>query len=165
MIVIVNLPSTNRFVAHETTPILAPQRPILLTNSNFLFPKCPILTEGTDVNGFIILNGMVNIRSFLVIDSPCRGNLCDHQSLMNGDILNHQCCCIQMMNYVGNVFILFDVEVKTDDGATFNTRMSIKWLLKHFILSDDFPTGTRAFCFEDYKVEDCIYNTASHVLN
>ncbi len=79
MIVIVNPPSTNRFVAHGTTPILSPQRPILVTNSNFVFPQRSNVKEGTDVNGFILQNCMVTIRSFQVIDSPCRGNLCDHQ--------------------------------------------------------------------------------------
>ena len=165
MIVIVNPPSTDRFAAHGTTPILSPQRPILVANSNFVFPQRPIVSEGTDVNGFILLNCMVTIRSFQVIDSPCGGNLCDHQSLMNGDIMTNRCCCIQMMNRVGNVVILFDVEVRTDEGATFNTRMSSKWFMKHFILSDDFPAGTRAFRFEDYEVEDRIYATATNVFN
>ena len=165
MIVIVNPPSTDRFVvAHGTTPILSPQRPILVTNSNFIFPQRPIVTEGTDVNGFILLNCMVTIRSFQVIYSPCGGNLCDHQSLMNGYIMTNHCCCIQMMNRVGNVVILFNVEVRTDEGATFNTRMSSKWFMKKFILSDYFPTGNRAFRFEDYEVEDSIFNTATNVL-
>eukprot|EP00957_Ditylum_brightwellii_P162917 12405696-Ditylum_brightwellii.AAC.1 len=69
MIVIVNPPSTDHFVAHGTTPILSPQRPILVAKSNFNFPQCPIVTEGTNVNGFILLNCMVDIRSFQVIDS------------------------------------------------------------------------------------------------
>ena len=165
MIVVVNPPSNDCFVAHGTTPIIAPQRPILVTDSNFIFPQRPIVIEGTDVNGFIILNVMLNIRIFQVIDSPCGGNLCDHQSLMNGDIMKNRCCCIQMMNRVGNVVIIFDVELRTDDCETFNTRMSIKWCMKIFIISDDFPAGAQAFLFEDYEVEDRIYNTESRVFN
>lgn len=165
MIVIVNPPSTDRFVAHGTTPILSPQRPILVTNSNFNFLECLIVIEGTDVNRFIHLNCIVTIRSFQVIDSPCGRNLCDHQSLMNGDIITNRYYCIQIMNCVGNVVILFDVEVRNNEGAIFNTHMSSKWFMKHFILSDDFPAGIRAFRFEDYKVEDRIYATATNVFN
>ena len=165
MIVIVNPPSNNRFIAPGATPILALQRPILVMNSNFIFPQRPIVTEVTDINVFILLNGMVNIRSFQVLDLPCGGNICDHQSLMNGDIMKKRCCCIQIMNRVGNVVILFDVDIRTDYGATFNTRMSRKWFMKHYILPNGFPAGTRAFFFEDYEVEDHIYNTVKHVFN
>ena len=77
----------------------------------------------------------------------------------------NRCCCIQMMNCVGNVVVLFDVEVITDDGGKFHTRMSSKWFMKHFILSDDIPVGTRAFRFEDYEVEDRLYNSTSNVFN
>ena len=163
MIIIINPPSTDRFVANGSTPILAPQRPILVINSNFEFPERTIVTEGKDVNGFILLGCSLTIRSFQVLDSPCGGNLCDHQSLMNGDIMSNRCCCIQMMNRIGSVIILFDIEVRTKEGATFNTRMTSKWFAKNFILSDNLPPGTRAYLFEDYEVEDRLFSAARDV--
>ena len=45
---------------------------------------------------------------------------------------------------------LFDVEVRTDDDATFNTSLSSKCFMKHFILLNDFTASTRSFRFEDY---------------
>ena len=165
MIAMINPPLTDRFVANTTTPILSPQRPILVINSNFDFPERPIVTEGRDVYGFILLNCLITIRSFQVIDSPCGGNLCDHQSLMNGDVMANKCSCIQMMNRLGNVVFLFDVEVSTNDGASFTTRMSSKWFMKNFLITDEFPSGTRAYRFEDYEVEDRFFDTCNNVFN
>ena len=109
MIFIFNPQSIDRFVAHETTPILAPHHFILVTNGDFIFPQRPVVTEGTDVTVLILLNGMVNICNFQVINSPCRGNICDHQSIMNEDMMKKKCCCIHMMNHIGTVVILFHV--------------------------------------------------------
>ena len=163
MIAISNPPSTDRFVANGGTPILAPQRPILVINSNFDIPERPIVTEGRDVNGFVLPNCTLAIRSFQVLDSPCGRNLCDHQSLMNGDIMSNRCCCIQMMNRIGSVIILFDIEVTTNDGSSFSVRMSSKWFAKKFILSNDLPSGTRAYLFEDYQVEERLFTAAANV--
>ena len=86
-------------------------------------------------------------------------------NLTNGEIMMKRCCCIQMINRVGNFAILFDVEVRTDEGATFNICMSSKWFMRNFIPSNDFPTGTWAFRFEHYEVKDRIYTTATNGSN
>ena len=59
----------------------------------------------------------------------------------------------------------FDIEVRTSEGATFNTRMSSKWFLRHFIVSEDFPAGTRAHRFEDYEVEDRFFDACRNVFD
>jgi hypothetical protein len=63
-----------------------------------------------------------------------------------------------MINRVGNAVVLFDIDVNLSDGSLFSTRMSRKWFLKNYILSDHFSAGTGAFCFEDYEVEDRLFN-------
>ena len=121
MILIVNLPSTDRFLANATTPILAPQRSLLASNSNSMVPERPVVEEGTDINGFILHNCMLQLRSFQVIDSPCGGKIYDQQMIMNDDIMSNQYSCIQMTNRVGNIAIFYDIEITPNNKTSFHT--------------------------------------------
>ena len=61
MILFVNPPGTDRFLANSTTPILSPQRSATVIQSKFNLPTKHIVTEGTDINGFILSDCSVSI--------------------------------------------------------------------------------------------------------
>ena len=59
------------------TPILAPARPLVVLNDNFIRPESPIVMEGTNINGFTLHFCTIEIKSFRILDTPCGGDLCD----------------------------------------------------------------------------------------
>ena len=84
MIMLGNSPTTNKYLTNSTTPTLMPYRLAIAINSNFNLPSCHIITESTDLNGFIIENCTIQVQSFQVQsfqvrNTKCGGNLCDGQ--------------------------------------------------------------------------------------
>ena len=60
-----NPQGTDKFVANGSTPILIPHRPAVVINDSFNFPLRHIITEGTDMNGFILNDCEIKPLSFL----------------------------------------------------------------------------------------------------
>ena len=133
MILLANPPGTDNYIANGSTPILAPQKPVIVVNSNFDLPKREIITEGTDIHGFILLNCEIKVNGFVVRNTKCGGNLCDRQSNNIG-----QCACYQMENRSGNVIIQVDITLKCEDGNDINTKFSSKWFLRIICLREIF---------------------------
>ena len=129
-----------------------------MINSNFKLPFRHIITEGTDVNGFILNDCQVDVVSVQVRNTKCGGNLCDRQQDSIG-----RCPCYQMNNRTGNVIVTGEVVVTLGDGSSFNTFIRSKWFLENYIMSGPLPQGTRAVHFEDYEVEDRHYNAWSDI--
>ena len=158
MLLLVNPPGTDKFLANGNTPILSPQRPAIVIQSTFHLPVKYIVTEGTDVNGFVLNNCTVTILNFQVRNTRCGGNLCDRQQDTTG-----KCACYQMPNRSGNVVISAEIRVTLPDGNTFNTEFQSKWFFDNFIMSAPLPAGVRAINFEDYEVEDRFYLALSRI--
>ena len=160
MLLLVNPPGTDKFLANSGTPILMPVRPAIVINSNFILPVRTVITEGTDINGFILHNCSVRIKSFHVRNTKCGGNLCDRQQDNVG-----KCACYQMPNRSGNVIVAIEVEVTLENGTSFNTMFRSKWFLEKYVFSAPLPAGTRAISFEDYEVEDRLFAALDGVTN
>ena len=160
MILLANPPGTDNYLANGSTPILAPQKPVIVVNSNFDLPKREIITEGTDIHGFILLNCIMKINGFVVRNTKCGGNLCDRQSNNIG-----QCACYQMDNRSGNVIIQVDITLKCKDGNDLNTKFSSKWFLENYIFTGPLPVGTKAKHFDSFDVEDKLYESLEKVTN
>ena len=152
MLLLSNPPSTDKFIANGATPILMPQRPAVVINSNFHLTSRHIITEGTGMNGFVLHDCTISVLSFHVRNTKCGGNLCDRQQ---DDV--SKCACYQMPNRSGNVIISIDVNINFEDGTTINTTIRSKWFLEKYIFTDPLPGGTRAVNFEDYEVEDRLF--------
>ena len=160
MILLVNPPGTDKFLANSMMPILSPERPAIVVQSIFKLPIKHIITEGTDINGFILNNCSVSVLSFQVRNTKYGGNLCDRQQESIG-----KCACYQMPNRTGNVVISVEVKVTLQDGTTFNSRLQSKWFFEKFIMTAPLPAGTRAINFEDYEVEDRFFYALESVTN
>ena len=160
MILLVNPPGTDRFLANSMTPILSPQRPAIAIQSKFNLPMKHIITEGTDINGFILNDCSVSVLSFQVRNTKCGGNLCDRQMESIG-----KCACYQIQNHTGNVVIAVEVRITLQDGTTFNTVFQSKWFFEKFIMTAPLPAGTRAINFEDYEVEDRFFHALESITN
>ena len=158
MLLLVNPPGTDKFLANGSTPIISPQRPAAVINSRFTLPLKHIVTEGTDINGFIMNDCSVSVLSFQVRNTKCGGNMCDRQQETIG-----KCACYQMTNRSGNVVVSIEVRVTLHDGNTFNTVFQSKWFLEKYIMTAPLPAGTRAINFEDYEVEDRFFNALESV--
>ena len=129
------LPSNDRFFSNVTTPILSPQHPLLVLKTNLEYPVCPIISERTNINGFMILNFKVVINSFRFVDSLYGGSFCDHKSLINGDVMSNRCPCIQIMNWVGITAIHWDSKVNLEYENNYNTHISSKWFMQKYMLT------------------------------
>ena len=160
MILLANPPGTDNYIANGLAPILAPQKPVIVVNSNFDLPKREIITEGTDIHSFILLNCEINVNGFVVQNTKCGGNLCDRQSNNIG-----QCACYQMDNRSGNVIIQVDIILKFEDGNDINTKFSSKWFLENYIFTGSLPVGTKANHFDSFDVEDKLYESLRKVTN
>lgn len=88
------------FLINATTHILTPKWPATVITSNFKLPTHEIVTEGIDINGFIIHNYVLHVKSFEVANTRCDINLCGRQ---NDNSLN--CPCFQMTSHSGNVVV------------------------------------------------------------
>ena len=159
MILLANPPGTDNYLANGSTPILAPQKPIIVINSNFDLPKREIITEGTDIHGFILSNCKINVNGLVVRNTKCGGNLCDRQSINIG-----RCACYQMDNRSGNVIIQVDITINCEDGNSINTKFSSKWFLENYIFTGPLPVGTKAKSFDSYQVEDNLYDSLTNVI-
>ena len=158
-ILLANPQGTDKFVSNGSTPILVPQRPAVVINKNFHLPLRHIVTEGTDMNGFILNDCEITPMSFHVRNTRCGGNLCDRQK---DDV--SKCACYQMPNRSGNVIISVEVLVCLPDGNTFKTYLRSKWFLEKYILSGSLPAGVRANSFEDWEIEDCFFTSLDKIL-
>ena len=144
-----NPQGTDKFVANGSTPILIPHRPAVVINNNFKLPLRHIITEGTDINGFILNDCDIKPVSFHVRNTRCGGNLCDRQKDDVG-----KCACYQMPNRSGNVIISVEMLVRLPCGNTFTTYFWSKWFLEKYIFTGNLPAGVRADAFEDFEIED-----------
>ena len=117
---------------------------------NLEYPERPIITEGNNINGFIILNFTVAIHSFQFFDYMCGGSLCDQKSLMNIYVVLNCCPCIQMVNRVEIYSIHWDEKLTLEYGTNITTQMSKKWFMQQYILTGELNSGTQAVQFEDY---------------
>ena len=137
-----------------------PQRPVVVLNNNFSLPERPIVTDGTDFNGFILPGCEIKVLSFVVRNTKCGGNLCDRQQ--DGIA---KCPCYQMPNRSGNVIISVEIEVTTSNGSKFTNTFRSKWFLEQFIFNRYLPIGCRATLFEDYEVEDRLFSALQDVMD
>ena len=158
MILLVNPPGTVNYLANGTSPILAPQRPAIVVKSSFHLPRRHIVTEGTDINGFILDDCIISVQSFHVCNTRCGGNLCDRQQ----DNVS-KCACYQMINRSGNVVLSAEVQVILPDSSSFKTFIRSKWFFEKFILTGPLPPGTRASVFEDYEIGDRFFSSLERV--
>lgn len=158
MLLLVNPPFSDNYLANGTTPILSPQRPAIVIRSNFKLHLQHIVTEGTDINGFILHNCQVNVLSFQVRNTKCGGNLCDRQQ----ETIT-KCACYQMHNRSGNVTLSTEVVVTLPDGSSFRTFLRSKWFYEKFILTGSLPCGTRASIFEDFEIGDRLFAALDNV--
>ena len=83
MLRLANPLTTDKFLANGSTPILDPQCPIIIVQSNFDLPMQHIVTEGTYINGFTLHNCIHSVSLFQVRNYICGGNLCDCQEETN----------------------------------------------------------------------------------
>lgn len=140
MIILPNPPGTDKFLVNSSTPILAPKRPATVIKSNFNLPTRELVTEGTDINGFIIQNCILTLKSFEVANTRCGGNLCDRQGENSS-----RCACFQMTSRSGNVVVSIEVEITNPDGSKFSTMIQSKWFLEtiflqhHYQLAQEHP--------------------------
>ena len=118
MILLVNPLGTDKFLANSNTPILSPQRPAIVVQSQFNLPIKYIIIEGTDIDRFILNACSVSALSFQVRNTKCGGNLCDRQREYIG-----KCACYQMPNRTGNVVIAVEVKFTLQVGTTFDTTL------------------------------------------
>ena len=160
MIILPNPPGTDKYLLNSSTPILSPKRPATVIVSNFTLPTRELVTEGTDINGFIIRDCIITVKLFEVANTRCGGNLCDRQ---NENL--SRCACFQMTSRSGNVVISIEAEIKNPDGSTFTTAIQSKWFLEKYILTAPLPTGTRASKFEDFEVEDSFFTALKDVIS
>ena len=145
-------------MANSSTPILIPHRPAIVINNNFNLPLRHIITEGTDMNGFILNDCKIKPLSFHVRNTRCGGNVCDRQQDNVG-----KCACYQMPNRSGNVIISVEIKVSLPDGNTFTTYLRSKWFLEKYILNGNLPAGVRANTFEDYEIEDRFFSSLDYI--
>lgn len=165
MVALINPPSTDRFLANGSTPVLAPSRPLLVIGSNVEIVERPIVTEGTDMNGFVLYGCQVRVSSFKVYDTPCGGDLCDQQSLVNGGVMARRCACIQMKSRVGIVVISFELIIELTNGTSFTAHFESKKYNQHYIFNGVLPPGTRAHALDDFEIEDRIYRAARDAMD
>ena len=165
MVALINPPGSDRTLAAGSTPVLAPSRPLIVVNSNFFLPERPVVTIGTDANGFLLHNCSVSLRSISVHDTKCGGNLCDQQSIvLDGGVVRERCGCVQMKHRLGVVIVRLELEVSLPDGTSFTGNLTSKWWNSRFLFSAPLPPGTRAANLEDLAVEERIYTAANNVL-
>lgn len=119
------------------------------------------------MHGFLISGCTITLRSIEFVDSPCGGSFCDYQSLMNNEVMANRCCCFQAMNRLGSVVVLMDIDIKTpgENGSVFSARFVSKWFMMQYILTRPFPPGTNAFQFEDFIIEDRVFNSIRNQFN
>jgi len=160
MIILPNPPGTDKFLVNSSTPILAPKRPATVIKSNFNLPTRELITEGTDINGFVIQDCILTVKSFEVANTRCGGNLCDRQGENSS-----RCACFQMTSRSGNVVVSIEVEITNPNGSTFTTMIQSKWFLEQYLLTAPLPAGTRASKFEDFEVEDIFFASIRNVIN
>ena len=125
MLMLVNPPGSENFLANGTAPILAPQRPAIVVKSSFELPLKHIVTEGTDIKGFILHDCAVSVQSFQVRNTRCGGYMCDRQQ----ECIN-KCACYQMTSRSGNVLLSVEVKVTLPDGSSFKTFIRSKSFLE-----------------------------------
>ena len=120
----------------------------------------PYIPEGTDINGFIIQDCIVSVKSFEVANTKCGGNLCDrHNENLS------RCACFQMTSHIGNVVVSIEVEITNLDGSTFTTMIQSKCFLEKYLITGPLSAGTRASKFEDFEVEDNFFAAIKNVIN
>ena len=160
MIMSTNVPDIEKFLATGTTPILVPVKPIIAINSNFHLKTCKIVTEGTDINGFILHDDKIEVIGVDVRNTNCGGNLCDRQQ-------EHidKCCCFQMNNRSGNVVISIEVKVNLPNKTSFRSEIRSKWFLEKYILTKPFFGGTRSSQFQSWQVEEMLEASIINIIN
>ena len=147
-----NPSSTDRYLANSNTPVMSPTRPLLVLNSNFVYPERQIVMEGTSLNGYIIHGCKIIVTGFRVLDTPCGGDLCDQQSLYNGGVMMNRCACFQMKSRIGIAVVVYDIVVTLPNGITFTTQFTSKIFNRQYIFTGTFPSGTHAIQLEDFEV-------------
>ena len=124
-----------------------------------IYQKRKIITEGTDIHSFILLNCKFNVNGFVVKNTKCGGNLCDRQSKNI-----EQSVCYQMDNRSRNIIIQVDITLKCKDGNNINTKFSSKCSLVNYIFMGSLPVGTKAKHFDSFDVEDKLYKSLEKLL-
>ena len=154
-----NPSGSDKYISNGATPILSPQRPLIIINNNFNLPMRQIVKEGTEMNGFIIHKCEVEPLGFYVQNTRCGGNMCDRQQ----ECLS-KCACYQMFNQSGNVMISVEIKVCLPGSSSFNTNFRSKWFLETYILNGNLLAGMRADSFKDYKIEEHFLNAISNIV-
>ena len=148
-----NPSGSDKYLSNGATPILSPQRPLIIINNNFNLPMRQIVKEGTEMNGFILHECEVVPLGFYVQNTRCGGNMCDRQQ----ESLS-RCACYQMFNQSGNVMISVEIKVCLPDSTSFTTIFRSKWFLETYILNGNLLVGLRADSFEDYEIKEHFFN-------
>ena len=117
-------------MVNNSTPILILYRPEIVINTNFNLSLRYIITEGIDMNGFILNECKIKPLSFHARNTRCGGNVCDRQHDNVG-----KCACYQMSNRSVNVIISIEIDVSLPDGNTFTSFSRGKWFLEKYILN------------------------------
>ena len=159
IILLANPQGSDKFMANSSTPILIHQRPAIVINSNFNLPLRHIITEGTDMNGFILNDCEIKPLSFHVCNTKCGVNLCDRQRVDVG-----KCACYQMPNRSGSVIISIELRVTLPDGNTFTAYFRSKWFVEKYVLNGNLPADVRASSFEDFEIEDCFFRSLDYIM-
>lgn len=165
LVLLLNVPRSDRTLPDGTTPILAPTRPLQVVNSNFDIVQRPVVTEGISLNGFVLHSCDINLKSISFLDTPCGGDLCDQQSIVSGGVQSKRCACVQMKLRRGVAVVVYDVELVLEDGSTVPTQLCSKWFSRNYVFTGPFAAGTSASTLEDFMVTDRIYDAAVNVFN
>ncbi len=99
MVILPNPQGTKEFLVNSTIilPFYLPKGPLQSFPASSIYLRtCELITEGTNINGFIIQDCIVSVESFEVANTRCDSNLCDRQD----DNLS-RCACFQMTSRCG----------------------------------------------------------------
>jgi hypothetical protein len=159
------MPNVEQWLGNGSTPILVSHRPFIVLDNNLEHPERQILSEGVTLNGFINHNARITLVQVHAINTNCGGELCDHQAIKNGSIIHNRCACFQATNRNGQVMFCMEILVTLQDGSSYNTEFISKYFMKEYIFNASLPSGIRAVQFEDFAVEERLFDAIQGVFN
>ena len=148
----------NQYLADGTTVILNSGRSVIPVEDNHHFPARPIEAFGIDANGYILHDVQVEPTTNEKYESGCKGKMCDGQGIVVGQIVMQKCACMQMCKSE-KVLFLWELACTMVDGGTFSAPFVSKHFMNSFIYSGPLPVNVRAKDFEEYEIEERLFES------
>ena len=158
----INVASTDTFLGLGQSPVIRSSRNFIVVHDNFIFPEHPLKSSGTDTSGGNLHGVKAKPQQMDAYDTSCKGRMCDQSTLLTNNVLQNYCVCMQM-DKSGKVMIVFTMTVTQPDGNEFEVTFASKWFMLNFLLTRQLPVGTCAKNFENFAVNDLLWDAGEKV--